>query len=236
MWVVEESELLKIKEIHLNYLRLNKVNCEDFSGLSNLKKLDLSDNNFNSIENCDFFKELEYLNLANNKIDDLENLPLGKLTNLKTLILDGNYIRFFIPDYFIQNNLLKEISLSDNLITHLAGNYNNKLQNLTRLNLENNRIDVIDPSHFYNSNIKKLNLGKNHIVLMPSYAFEHATKLEDLNLDENNIISLGHNCFKFNTALKSLTITYNPIHKISKKMTGLPDNSDLFVLGAELID
>lgn len=96
-------------------LRQNLItSIEGLEGNTSLKELDLYDNQINKIENIP--TSLEFLDLSFNNIRTLENL--SNLQNLKQLYLVSNKI----------SSINKELD---------------KLQNLTLLELGSNRIRVI---------------------------------------------------------------------------------------------
>ncbi|VWU51306.1 leucine-rich repeat protein [Hepatocystis sp. ex Piliocolobus tephrosceles] len=177
--------------------------------------------------NNDHFKNLQYLNISNNYINNIKNV--GPLDNLKVLILNNN--KHISEDAFIGDNnvnvlnsfkSLEELDVSYCIISktiffknilnlqnfkilNLEGNiitsikYLNTLKNLQVLNLSNNKISKIFSDSFP-SNLENLNLSNNLIRnLCP---LDKMQKLQTLDLRVNRIDNIDE--FKHLTSLNSL--------------------------------
>lgn len=141
--------------VELNELDLSKRkirNISDIKGLerlTNLTRLDLSDNKISEIENLDKLKKLQYLYLGGNRIQKITGLE--KLLNLQFLCIERNKISEIEGLDNLKN--LNFLCLRENQIIEIKGL--DKLHNLETLRLSGNRI----------SEIKGLNSLKNLVVL-----------------------------------------------------------------------
>ena len=105
--------------------------------LKNLKNATFKDNNINKMDYFDGLPSLQYLDLTNNKIRNVEKSNIGLLPSLKYLILDNNYIKNANPfkkisslNYLsFENNKIAEINLIEKL---------NSLDYMKEVNFANN--------------------------------------------------------------------------------------------------
>jgi len=152
------------------------------SGLSSLKKLDLSRRVFKSLAPLAALTALEELDLSHNKIQDLG--PLAGLASLKRLDLSGNGISDLGPLATLP--ALKRLDLSVNEISDLgplAG-----LASLEDLELDDNRISDLGPLGAL-SGLKKLSLSGNQVRDLGPLAGLAA--LKELNLRDNRLRDLA---------------------------------------------
>ena len=174
------APLRLMKNLEVLNLGGNQVSdLSPISGLTNLKKLSLYDNNrisdltplknltnltmlslyFNPIGDISVLSnmtKLEELYLSDNKIKDIT--PISSLTTLAVLSLNGNQIKDLKPLSGLVN--LRNLSLKDNQIndlTPLSG-----LSNLTVLNLSKNQINDLTPLSGL-ANLRNLSLSDNQI-------------------------------------------------------------------------
>ena len=81
-------------ELYLGLNRLVKIKSNTFQGLKELKKLDLSENQINSIEpNAFNIESLEKLFLSKNQLTIIEKHSFVGLKNLRILHLNDNQIK-----------------------------------------------------------------------------------------------------------------------------------------------
>jgi len=183
-------------------LKLNKKNIKsmlDVIGLSNLtdlRELELKENDIKKIEGLEALTHLEKLDLWGNEITEIEGLD--NLRNLKELNLSFNNIH----EIKGLNNLkrLEHLELYSNRITEMKGL--EKLENLYFLNLGSNQI----------SEIKGLNhLGKNQKAKIKNNPLSiHLKEFKFLSLDYNKITKIeGIESLK--DTLYSLDLSHNPL-------------------------
>ena len=178
----------------LKLLDLANNNIEQFNWFGDLPKLDkivLSENKIKSLQNfeklggCQNLKELD---LSYNKIKTLKGVEkLGGCPNLKEIDLSHNKISDlceFEPLSHIPN--LSYVSLSDNKIKDLNITFN--VPKLTHLNLSNNKIDNIIALKNL-SGLKSLGLSYNKLIKLEN--LEKLPKLEYINIEKNPVCSIS---------------------------------------------
>ena len=183
------------------------------------------------------FKNLIWLNLSNNKIENLEFIT-ASLKNLKILSLEDNNLKNLnlgkelsnvkdLEYLFIGSNSIENINFSSKdllYLTHLSL-FNNKINNLSSLkncsfpnleilNLSFNKIT--DISYLCKADfkfLKELYLNNNKISnindLQNAFPF-----LEILNLKNNSIFDINiFNKVLFSNTIKKLNLDSNPLFK-----------------------
>ena len=156
-------------------------NIPNFWYLSNLRELDLSNNNFDgSMPNLSGMPSLKSMNLSRNQLSGV--LPnLGQLPNLETLVLSENNIAGTVPNWSLP--VITHLDLSSNNLIGTLPNFNH-LPALQELYLSNNGLTGSLPN------------------------FSHLPALTTLALDHNELIG---NLTAFNNlpALQSLDVSFN---------------------------
>ncbi len=142
---------------------------EEIGNLDELKYLSLFNNKLKRLPTV-YFKNLEYLDLIENKFD---NFPIIS-TNIKVLKLQNNAIQG------IDLNSIHEV----------------RFQNLEVLELMNNKIEYID-SFKYFPNLRKLDLNYNHLYELPE-DIDTLQQLTELYLWGNNLTNLPKTFTKLN--------------------------------------
>ena len=156
-------------------------------------KLDLSDNDIDTVPTRAFFKlsKLEILDLNNNKIHSVLSLAFYGLHNLKVLSLGYNRI------HTLENNTLPST--------------------LETLNLQANQIKRIGPNDISNlGSLKVLFLSKNGIVEISHGAFDGLGKLKFLDLDDNKLGLYSYVQLDIFDPLQNLTNLYLRRNRISR--------------------
>jgi len=157
---INDSEFILIKDMFHSKLKeldfignlITKITKDTFSGLKELKVLNLSYNPINSID-PDAFKnnpKLEKLYLTGNEITKYNAATFRGLTELKTLNLSSNPKYIFDQNAFKDNANLKELDLSYNEITEIKADTFSGLRGLETLDLSYNQIKSIHPDAFKN--------------------------------------------------------------------------------------
>ncbi|XP_044738944.1 toll-like receptor 6 [Chrysoperla carnea] len=174
--------------------------------LTNLKTLDLGNNQISEITNQSFYglNKLYGLRLIDNKLVNITRDQFANLHTLEVLNLAGNQIAYVEQSAFINNHKLKAIRLDSNQLTDISGVFTN-LHSLLWLNVSDNHLLWFDYSH----------LPKN---------------LEWLDMHSNNIAVLG-NYYEINGSqlkLNMIDVSYNQITKIDK--LSIPSNIKTILL------
>lgn len=226
---------------NLHTLMLNKVNFSltnrfVFSGLSNLKELQLNDS---SVENLKYFpSSLEVLKMSHNKLIIDENF-FEFLTNLKEFYIDHcdqsdlhkesliNLVSLEILDISKRNiqtlpkfpSNLKILICNDNKFTALNDQVFENVRNLTEIHMENNVINFISNDVFRSlRNLKILSLQnenfKGTISNLNINSLNALENLEKLLLGNHQIRKISFVSFKSLKNLKVLSLKKNIIDEI----------------------
>lgn len=186
--------------------------------LYQLKYLDLSNNNIKRINKPIYNLNLEYLNLANNKIPEIP-FRLGRVSSLKHLDLSNNNIDTLTSLIYPNLKYLTYLNLSNNQISALTRSFDYRY--LEYLYLDNNNLMSISSSTFRSRRLKELTLSNNYIEKLPR-KIGYLKKLEILNLSNNSLISLPRSIVKLKQ-LKRLILNGNKfsskyIEKLKKQL------------------
>ncbi len=173
------------KELKELFLMRNKIIRipKSFMDLDRLVYVNLSDNRIRKLSIKDKWENVKYLNLNNNKIDEVICLP----ENVNTLLLSNNRINKFI--HFDSVDLLVKLDLSNNEIYKI--DFFTKSLNIRFLNLSKNKLGEIDflENAAISSRVKylkELNISDNQLEKIPSKIIDGCVNLEKLFLGKNN--------------------------------------------------
>lgn len=217
---------------------LRTLTRSQFRNATKLAVLNLGFNNALSLIEARLFAyvpTLEFIDLAYNEIEEIEENGLAGLPKLKILYLEGNSIRMLANRTFAGTPNVETLILSQNAIESIEGEAFRGLGRVKRLMLNDNRIERLQRSIFEGMrSLERLDLTLNVIgeiedgtfdgldsLLFLELAFNRLTTLQDtlfdgapnlnsLFISENRIENIE---FAFNnlTQLKSLDLTFNPI-------------------------
>lgn len=151
-------------------------------------KLVMTGNMIQKLLKYDFvtYDSLELLNLANNRIDFIDNETFLSLSSLKKLYLNGNRIEKLFSTMFVGLHNLEYLYLEYNLIKEIAPGTFNPLPNLKLLSLNNNLLSSLPAQIFRNVPLAKLNLRKNLLMHLPvSNVLDQLDSLEQIYLEDN---------------------------------------------------
>ncbi|XP_052483900.1 receptor-like protein 13 isoform X4 [Gossypium raimondii] len=191
---------LKTLRLSANQLKGRLDHIHGLNNLTNLKYLDLSDNNIESISNKGFqllsrLNNLETLDLSRNSFKNSILFHMRHLSSLKTLRLSGNQLKGRLDHIQGLNNLtnLKYLDLSWNDIESISNKDGTqwRLTNLEELDLSGNlfRNNTISfPQGF--SSLKSLTLSYNDLQgSLDTKGLSNLTNLKKLDLSGNQIES-----------------------------------------------
>jgi len=187
------------------------------SGLSSLKKLDLSRRGLKSLAPLAALTALEELDLSHNKIQDLG--PLAGLAALKRLDLSGNEISGLEPLAGLA--ALEGLELDDNRISDLGPL--GALSGLKRLSLGGNQVRDLAPLAGLAA-LKELHLGDNRLRNLAPLA--GLKSLNELYASDNALSDLGP--LAGLTALKTLALNENEINDLAP-LAALADLETLYL-------
>jgi adenylate cyclase len=176
-------------------------------GASKLTFLDVSNNRLEQLEHTDLsgLSGLLKLNLANNRLNHLPGY-LGAYSMLRTLNIASNFLEKF-PTFLCDLESLVDLDLSFNLIGDLPDAIG-KLRSLEKLVVTNNRLTGTLPDSFKNlRSLRELDIKYNTIMNIDVIA--QLPKLEILTADHNSISQFVGTFER----LRSLKLNSNPVTK-----------------------
>lgn len=224
--------LTNVTRINLrkNLLQL-KQDSRVFSGLTNLKTLQLDSNNISGFPRH-LPSGLQTLSLNSNRIRNITPGHFEGISELKVLNLNKNCYQnvectFTIDNETFQNMNLTVLDLSKNRLQIIPAGLPRSLQNLSLLL---NRIQYIDASVLKNlPNLRLLDLSgncpfcfnapfpctpcttKNRSLEIDSDAFSGLVQLQDLRLSGNSLTRINPSWFKNLSMLKYLYLSFNSL-------------------------
>ncbi|AEO53222.1 hypothetical protein MYCTH_2294267 [Thermothelomyces thermophilus ATCC 42464] len=176
-----------------------------------LTYLDVSNNRLEQLEHADLgeLTGLLKLNLANNRLSQLPSY-FGAYSVLRTLNISSNFLEKF-PPFLCNLESLVDLDLSFNLISDFPDAIG-KLRNLEKFVVTNNRLTGTFPDSFKNlANLRELDIKYNAITNIDVIA--QLPKLEILTADHNSISQFVGSFER----LRSLKLNSNPITKFEIK-------------------
>jgi Leucine-rich repeat (LRR) protein len=184
---------VQLKAIDLSRNKMSKIEIQLFASLGNLVSLKMEENELKELNNltvkCNnvldltfrsnllssvpsFIKNchsLQFADLSNNRISEIQNETFSELVYLIDLDLSGNQL------IRLENQTFWSTSVS------------NSSSNLQNLKLSNNRLASIDQAAFGGlESLKVLNLNENYLDDLNGI-FSHLSNLEFLNVSSNKV-------------------------------------------------
>ena len=127
-------------DLDLSFNRIDIIRKSSFEKLEILQKLSLNNNLLSEIPDLCGPETLQYLSLANNRLEVVKNDSFCLIEKMRFLDLSNNRITIIETDAFIKLVYLELLNLSDNLLTSLPSTWLYPLVNLRILYLDNNRL------------------------------------------------------------------------------------------------
>ncbi|CAM1507214.1 Fc.00g068550.m01.CDS01 [Cosmosporella sp. VM-42] len=215
-----------LKDIKFNNNEARKLPLS-LSRAAKLTYLDVSNNRLEQLEHAelDSLSLLVKMNLANNRLNHLPAY-FGTYQSLRTLNISSNFLDKF-PPFLCELRSLVDLDLSFNGIASLP-NEIGKLKNLERLAITNNRLTESVPESFKElESLRELDIKWNGI-----------TKIDIISqLPKLEILTADHNCIsafvgKFES-LRQLKLNSNPLNKF-EIVEPVPTLSALNISNAQL--
>lgn len=234
---LHDLQTLTVRTHNSDWSAMNlELHPESFRGLTELKELDLADNNIWSLPTDVFcpLLSLKSLNLTINRLTDIAQLgfsdwgngPSGQPgkacnTGLETLDLSNNHIAS-IPDIGLSSlRSLTTLLLQDNLLTIIADRAFVGLQTLSVLNISSNRLVALPPELFQSPRtLTQLYLQNNTLAVLAPGLFEGLDRLEVLDISQNELTStwINRDTFAGLVRLVVLNLGYNELTKIDQNV------------------
>jgi len=210
-----ETGLANLKNLDLFACSIKTVEINAFAGLGNLLSLNLGHNSQIDLHDPRQFNgltSLKILNVSDNDFQkDINELKIFQ--NLKNLVmLDlalctlGSRIT---ESLFTGLEKLTTLDITHCLIENIEPNSFRSLKNLCVLEMQFNHFATIDKSTFEHLvNLQKLHIQECSIVKIEDDSFNQQAKLIELNLSANDLELLNENSFNGLTNLRELCINY----------------------------
>ncbi len=205
-------------------LARNNIKPEDvsnFPGIQGLLFLDLSKNNFYTLENCkivvpslkylvleydelDYLPDwifsgvlhLQYLSVGFNKIEIIHEGAFSSLHHLLTMVISHNRIFAINPQWWQDLESLTKLDMQGNNLHVLWNNGFRFLSKLQVLILSENRLNHVYDGAFNGLfELRQLLLDSNHLKVVPSAALQYFPSLQLVDLGQNFFKKLVENSF-----------------------------------------
>ncbi|KAJ1145843.1 hypothetical protein NDU88_012126 [Pleurodeles waltl] len=223
------STLTTLKELKITNGEFLRHFNGELEGLSNLRSLDLSQNQINMDRCCHFLRtpRLEYLNLSFNSVIEMSSDYID-LENLQTLDLHHTKLVHFgtFPVLCLLRKLLYlDVSHSDTIFLidcAFCG-----LENLQVLKLAGNKFGPNSmSSSFYNlTELIFLDVASCSLEKVQPDTFSRLEKLQELNISNNNLLVLDPAVYASLKALSILDFSRNQIPAfLANPQESLPGN------------
>ncbi len=191
----------------LSFQGMKLKNFPGVQGLSNLRELDLRENELSSLPpHLRYASNLATLCLDNNKFESFPEVILSHLSSLTTLSLNRNLLKR-IPDSLEKLLNLRELHIAYNSLGRLPLTIS-RLTGLEVLNARSIGLQGFPFNILYLRKLMHLDLASNNIVSLPR-GLPRLTSLQELNLSSNRLTCLpeaiGH------LPLKTLKVASNRI-------------------------
>lgn len=195
-----------LRDIKFNNNEARKLPLS-FSRANKLTYLDVSNNRLEQLEHAELsgLTGLLKLNLANNRLKHLPSY-FGAYRALRTLNISSNFLETF-PSFLCDLESLVDLDMSFNLIIEFPDNIGN-LKSLERLVITNNRLSGALPDSF-KSLLSLRELDVKYNIISAIDVISELPKLEIMTAD-HNAISQFVGSFE---RLRSLKLNANPITK-----------------------
>ncbi|VVC30144.1 Hypothetical protein CINCED_3A012200 [Cinara cedri] len=229
-----------LRNLYLDYNRIAKVYSSDFSNLTNLEVLSMTENGMKTVASKAFFNltSLQILYLSDNNIEKLSSEQFSTLPKLRVLSLARNRLNrlsfgvlsdmpleyldlshnelLAVPTGVLQKTgaTLRHLLLTDNRIDHVDGTTFSDVPKLTNLSLSNNKLTIIPDNTFVGlTNLVSLDLSSNNLRANFKELFHYVQNVRHLNLADTELIEMPPLPLP---SLVSLRLSNNKLEKIPK--------------------
>lgn len=195
--------------------KISEIDKAAFSNLKSLEDLNINGNRLKSVPQAiSHLRFLKTLDLGDNQISSLENLPVNGLELLYGLRLVNNKISGNISgETFINIPSLKILNLAKNGITHIESGAFSRNKNLQAIRLDANLLTSMNDLFESLTNLEWLNVSDNNIEVFDYHYIPPS--LLWLDLHKNKISQLGNSLGRHDLSLQTLDASFNRITNIS---------------------
>uniref|UniRef100_A0A4W6FF36 Leucine rich repeat neuronal 1 n=1 Tax=Lates calcarifer TaxID=8187 RepID=A0A4W6FF36_LATCA len=191
----------------------------ELEALFNLTELDLSQNNFSTVEAVGLtnMNHLTTLHLEENQISQLPDHCLGNLSNLQELYINHNQISSISPLAFAGLHSLLRLHLNSNKLHVIDSRWFEETPNLEILMIgENPVIGLLDMNFKPLGSLRSLVLAGMDLTDVPANAFVGLDNLESISFYDNKLVRIPQLSLQRVPNLKFLDLNKNPVQKIQE--------------------
>ncbi|CAH2312683.1 leucine-rich repeat neuronal 1 [Pelobates cultripes] len=187
--------------------------------LVNLTELDLSQNNFTSIQDVGLsnLSHLTTLHLEENQVFEMTDYCLQDLSNLQELYINHNQLSSISPSAFSGLHNLLRLHLNSNKLRIIDSRWFESTPNLEILMIgENPVIGILDLNFQPLGNLRSLVLAGMYLSDIPGNALLGLDNLESLSFYDNKLGQVPQMALQKVPNLKFLDLNKNPIRKVQE--------------------
>ncbi|XP_071789739.1 uncharacterized protein [Asterias amurensis] len=211
----------------------NGTNIRDYYAM---KRMDMSNNSFDSLIQPPWAEALEFLNADTNLLANLSSTTLSGFVDLTELHVANNRLLFISPTALSQLSMLQSLYLDDNDLTSLFGGVFSNQSYLVELSITNNRLTMLHPDYFMGLvSLERLYLAGNQLTSVNAQMFQMVLEILTLDLSQNELQLVDlHDCALHLTNLQNLSLPHNKIHD-TNTILGFCDNLQVLDMSYNLI-
>lgn len=178
----------------------------------------------NNSDNNESIREIQFIN---SEIYAVPKELFPAFPNLEKLNLAGQKVQEIVSKTFVEAGNLKMLHLDGNNIAELGANVFSGLQKLEQLYLNESHLSILNSSCFDGLfNLQILGLDHNNLDFFPKNIFQNLTKLQNVFLSDNCWESdpkyclkyIPKNLFEANSNLKAIHLQGNHIQAVVPTM------------------
>ncbi|KAM6981365.1 leucine-rich repeat neuronal protein 1 [Aplochiton taeniatus] len=191
----------------------------ELEALFNLTELDLSQNNFSSVEAVGLgsMGQLTTLHLEENQISQLPDHCLQDLSNLQELYINHNQISSISPGAFSGLQSLLRLHLNSNRLRVIDSRWFEATPNLEILMIgENPVIGLLDMNFKPLGSLRSLVLAGMDLTDLPGNTLVGLENLESISFYDNKLVKIPQLALQKVPNLKFLDLNKNPVHKLQE--------------------
>lgn len=209
----ENLKSLTLQTHNADWSTINlELHPDTFGGLSELRRLNLADNNIWTMPSgifCPLYS-LKYLNLSKNHINEVSQTGFSEsyANNYKS---DNGYLVSTQPTALC-NTGLEQLDLSYNNLISIPNNCFAALRSLNFLHLDSNQLTILDDNSFQGlEKLQFLNITNNRLIALPPELFEKTKELKRLYIGNNSLAVLAPGLFEKLNQLEVLDLSFNEL-------------------------
>jgi Leucine-rich repeat (LRR) protein len=234
-----QVENFNLTDLFISFKFFVEIAHEKSDFVRYIRNLNLNKNRIERIKENSFLymDSLEWLDLHDNKILEIENNAFRGLSNLRSIFFfrwDKNFyngIERIYEKTFYGLQKLETLDLNSNGIKLIEINSFSELKNLKILRLFFNKIDRITNGIFNNlSLVEELDLMQNRIIDIELHSFDGMEYLKKVNLHVNRIQKIRRYTFSNLKKIENLQLHQNEITEIESKSFDGMDNLGVITL------